>query len=347
MSVVVLSRTISTAETQPSHLSWREMPELNIAITGITGSLGTALSKYLLANYGQSLRRLVGISRKWQDQDRLRKELNNDFRLRLFIGDIRDYERLEMAFNGIDFVIHAAALKALVVCQYNPTEAIRTNIDGTENVLRAAKNCRVKKVLVISSDKATQAGVNMYGATKAVVENLTVAYNAYTGTHGTRYAAVRYGNVANSSGSVIPLFLEQKASGKLTLTNEYMTRFMITMPDAVKFVMSCLEQMQGGEVFIPHLSSAKIMDIAKTIAPDAIIETVGVRPGEKIHEIMISPDEAYRTRDMGWGYVVHPQFPFWDQKYDTGGSPVPAYWTYSSASANRLSPDDIKILLES
>ena len=323
------------------------MPELNIAITGITGSLGTAISKYLLANYGQSLRRLVGISRKWQDQDRLRKELNNDFRLRLFIGDIRDYERLELAFNGIDFVIHAAALKAITVCQYNPTEAIRTNIDGTENVLRAAKNCGVKKVLVISSDKATQAGVNMYGATKAVVENLTVAYNSYTGGNGTRYSVCRYGNVWGSSGSVVPLFLEQRNSGVLTLTNEYMTRFLITMANAVKFILNSLEQMKGGEVFVPHLPSIKITDVAKTIAPDAKIETIGIRPGEKVHEIMISPDESYRTRDKGWSYVVHPQFPFWDQKYEMSGSPVPAYWTYSSASADRLSQDDIKILLES
>lgn len=317
-----------------------------VAITGITGSLGTALSKeLLLKKYG--LARLVGISRKWQDQEKLSAELGNDPRLRLFIGDVRDVDRLRMALVGVDYVIHAAAIKSLPACQYNPVEAIATNIIGTENVLQASLDCGVRKVAVISSDKASQAGINIYGVTKAAAENLAVAYNSYSANHKTRYSAFRYGNVWGSSGSVVPLFISQRDSGKLTLTHPKMSRFWIKMEDAVAFILRGVEAMVGGEIFVPHLSSSRIIQLARAIAPEAEIEIIGIRSGEKLHETMIVPEEAYRTKDVGWAYRIEPQFKFWDSESGyMGGSSVPIDWTYSSASATSLSDDALKVMLK-
>ena len=318
----------------------------SVLITGVTGTLGTALCKRLLLGDDAPIR-LVGISRKWQDQDRLRNELNNNPRLRLFIGDIRDIERLRLAMRGIDIVIAAAAMKSIVDCQYNPTEAISINILGTQNTLQAALENDVERVVVISSDKASQSGINMYGVTKAACENLTVAYNSYSSRWKTKYSALRYGNVSLSSGSVIPLFIEQKKSGFLTVTDTRMSRFVITIDQAVEFVLNCIENMIGGEIFVPHLPSAKVVDIAYAIAPEAEMKVTGIRPGEKLHEVMIAPDEAYRTRDLGWAYQVEPQFPFWaGAKFPVSGSPIQEGWTYSSASAPRLSIDDIKVILD-
>lgn len=316
-----------------------------VAITGITGSLGTAISQeLLLPKYGTA--RLVGVSRKWQDQDKLALVLGNDPRLRLFIGDVRDLDRMRMALVGVDYVIHAAAMKSIPACQYNPREAIATNITGTENVLQAALDCGVKKVAVISSDKASQAGVNIYGVTKAATENLAVAYNSYSANHKTRYSAFRYGNVLGSSGSVVPLFISQRESGRLTITHPKMSRFWIKMEDAVAFILRGVEAMVGGEIFVPRLSSSRIVQLARAIAPEAEIEIVGIRPGEKLHETMIVPEEAHRTKDVGWAYRIEPQLKFWDSESGyVGGSPVPMDWTYSSASATPLSDDDLKVML--
>lgn len=322
---------------------WRDS---NILITGITGSLGTALTKRLLSR-DDAPRRLVGISRKWQDQARLRAEMNNDPRLRLFIGDVRDKERLLTAFRGVNYIIHAGAHKDVVSAEYDAPEAIATNVIGTQNVLWAAMECKVSRVLVVSTDKASDP-INTYGKTKSLAESLAVCFNSYSGSSGTRYSAARYGNVAGSSGSVIPLFRQQKEKGVLTITSADMSRFWISMDRAVDFVLTCLSVMIGGEIFVPHLPSAKVVDVAAAIAPEAKLEVVGVRPGEKIHETMITPSEAYRTRDQGWAYVVYPQYHFWDSRYPEkmSGSPVPADWTYSSASAPHIGGSDLKLLVQ-
>jgi len=316
-----------------------------VGITGITGSLGTALSKELLRPE-YNISRLVGISRKWQDQDRLRKELGDNDRLRLFIGDIRDIDRLRLALDGVEYLVHAAAIKSVPACWYNPTEAVSINGQGTINVLQAARDAGVKRVIVISSDKAVApASGNLYGATKAVCESVTVSYNNYSASRQTRYAVARYGNVVGSSGSVVPLFINQRENGKLTITHPKMTRFWITMSEAVHFVIQSMESMLGGEIFVPHLPSSRITTLASAIAPGLEIETIGIRPGEKLHEVMLTPDEAPRTKDLGWAYRVEPQERTWGGLPYIGGSPVPADWVYSSASATRLGEDELRGML--
>ena len=317
----------------------------SVAITGITGSLGTALSKELLKPE-YNISRLVGISRKWQDQDRLRHELDNDDRLRLFIGDIRDVDRLKLAFDGIEYLFHAAALKDVKSCWYNPVEALTINGIGTVNVLQASRDCGVRKVIVISSDKGVApASGNLYGATKAVCESVAVSYNNYSASRKTRYSVARYGNVVASSGSVIPLFFSQKETGKLTITHDKMTRFWITMPEAVRFVIHSMESMLGGEIFVPHLPSSRITTLASVIAPDAELEVIGIRPGEKLHEIMLTQDESPRTDDLGWAYRVKPQEKTWGGPAYMGGSPIPSDWIYSSASAERLGESELRNML--
>ena len=317
----------------------------SVAITGITGSPGTALSKELLKPE-YNISRLVGISRKWQDQDRLRKELGDDDKLRLFIGDIRDIDRLRLALDGVEYLVHAAAIKSVPACWYNPTEAVSINGQGTINVLQASRDAGVKRVIVISSDKAVApASGNLYGATKAVCESVAVSYNNYSASRQTRYAVCRYGNCVASSGSVIPLFLSQKESGKLTITHPKMTRFWITLDEATHFILKSMESMLGGEIFVPHLPSSRITTLASMIAPEAEIETIGIRPGEKLHEGMLTPDEAPRTKDLGWAYRVEPQERTWGGLPYIGGSPVPADWIYSSASATRLGEDELRGML--
>src|SRR3990167_477582 len=313
----------------------------NVMITGVSGTLGSALSKELLSpEYG--IRRLAGIARKGQPVEALQRSLD-DSRFRPLIGDIRDIDRLRIAFRRIDYIFHAAAFKSVNLGEYNPGEILSINGDGTKNVLQVALECGVKKVIFISSDKATLP-VSTYGKSKALGESLVVAWNSYGGADGTRYACARYGNVCGSAGSVIPLFLQQRESGKLTVTHQKMTRFWMTIQQACKFVIRCMERMQGGEIFVPRLPSAPVMQIASAIAPDAQIEIVGIRPGEKMHELMISPEESRRARDMGWAYRITPEFNSWGASY-TGGSPVPDGWAYSSASAERLTDRELKGLL--
>ena len=313
----------------------------NILITGVSGTLGSALSRELLSpEYG--IRRLAGIARKWQPIETLQRELD-DSRFRPFIGDIRDLDRLQIAFRKVDYIFHAAALKSVDLCEYNPSEALATNCLGSQNVLRAALDCGVKRVILVSSDKSCLPQ-NTYGKTKALSESLAIAWNSYSGGDGTRFSCARWGNVVGSSGSVIPLFLRQREKGKLTITHQKMTRFWMTIQQACKFVIRCMQEMVGGEIFVPRLPSAPIMQIASVIAPQAEIEIVGVRPGEKMHELMIAPDESWRTRDMGWAYRIAPEYNFWGASY-TGGSPVPSEWAYSSASAQRLSDDEVGSLI--
>ena len=315
----------------------------NVLITGVTGSLGNALSRELLRpEYG--VKRLAGMARKWQPMEALERELN-DKRFRAFIGDIRDIERLRTAFRGVDYVFHAAALKAIHYAEYDPRETLLSNCNGTSNVLQAAMECDVKRVMAISSDKACDPS-SSYGASKKMTEVLAVGYNSISGAEGTRYAACRYGNVVRSAGSVIPLFEAQALTGKLTITNPKMSRFAITMPQAVEFVIKCMSEMLGGEIFIPKLPSTLVMDLVKAIAPEAEIELIGLRPAEKMHEAMVSRHESHRTKELDWAFRIEPSFTFWDSDLTyPGGSPVGEGWEYNSASAIRLTVDEIKGLL--
>ena len=230
--------------------------------------------------------------------------------LRYFLGDIRDVDRMRRAMRGIDVVIHAAALKQVPACEYNPGEAVKTNVDGARNVIEAAIDSGVKKVLGLSTDKAVNP-VNLYGATKLCAEKLLVQGNAYSAPGGTRFSCTRYGNVLGSRGSVIPVFRAQRPSGRITVTDRRMTRFWLTLEQGVRFVLDCVERMCGGEVFIPKIPSMKILDLAEAIAPECEVDVVGIRPGEKLHEMMISRDEARHTLDAGDRFVILPEHPWW------------------------------------
>jgi UDP-N-acetylglucosamine 4,6-dehydratase/5-epimerase len=316
-----------------------------ILITGGTGSLGSALCRYF-ASREEHPNRLVIYSRRWEAQGTLRRELGNPNWMRWINDDIRDYDRLETAMRDIDYVIHTAAYKSVPDAEYNPLQAIHVNVLGTANVLRAALQNMVGKVLVISTDKAVSA-INTYGRSKALCESLTVAYNTYSGGAMPRFAVARYGNVATSSGSVIPLFQELAKRGSITVTNPLMTRFFVTMDQAVEFVLRCLDSMQGGEIFVPKLKAASIMTVVRAIAPGTEVEIIGERPGEKEHEELLSTEEIRtgRVYDMGSMYYIAPQFPFWDASYQPSGSLVRNDFSYTSldafGGASRLSVDDI------
>ncbi|TBR14788.1 NAD-dependent epimerase/dehydratase family protein, partial [bacterium] len=245
-------------------------------------------------------------------------------------GDIREKDRLERAMDGANIVIHAAALKQVPVCEYNPFEAVKTNILGAQNIIEAAIDHNIDKVMAISTDKAVNP-VNLYGATKMCMEKLFVAANSYVGSNrSTRMACVRYGNVVGSRGSVIPLFKKQRACGKLTITDKDMTRFWITLEEGVGFVVKCVELMKGGEVFVPKIPSMSIMDLAKTIAPECGHKFTGIRPGEKLHEVLISRDESRRVLEFKDFFIIHPDFHFWSDVGIKGGKPIVASFEYNS-----------------
>lgn len=278
-----------------------------ILITGGTGSFGKACAKILLAQHNPHIVRIY--SRDELKQWEMRNELGNDPRLRFFIGDVRDLQRLKRATEGVNILIHAAALKQVPVCEYNPIEAIRTNVDGAVNIIDAALDNNIEKVLAISTDKAVNP-INLYGATKLCAEKLFVQANNYRGAkRDTKFSVARYGNVLGSRGSVVPLFHKQKISGTLTITHPDMTRFWITLPQAVHFVLDSLSSMRGGEIFIPKLPSMKVMDIANIIAPQAKLAHIGKREGEKFHEHLIIRAEASYTYELEEKYVIVPSFP--------------------------------------
>jgi UDP-N-acetylglucosamine 4,6-dehydratase len=254
----------------------------------------------------------------------------NDPRLRYFIGDVRDRERLVRAMHGVDIVVHAAALKQVPACEYNPMEAIKTNIMGTANVVEAALDAGVKKVLTVSTDKAVSPA-NLYGATKLAAEKLTIQSNAYAGGSATRFSCVRYGNVVGSRGSVVPLFLKLRSTGKVTITDDRMTRFWLSLDQGVRFVIDSIEQMEGGEVFVPKIPSTKVTDLARAIAPDAKLEIIGIRPGEKLHEMLISEDEARHTIELDKMYVVQPAEATWfGYSWKDKGKELKEGFSYSS-----------------
>lgn len=288
----------------------------SVLITGGTGSLGQELTKYLLEN--TRVRRVAIFSRDELKQMQMRAQFENDSRLRWFLGDIRDLERLKRAFNNVDFVIHAAALKQVDTGEYNPMEFIKTNILGSQNVIDAAIDTKVKRVIALSTDKASSP-INLYGATKLTADKLFIAANNYSFSYGTTFSVVRYGNVMGSRGSVIPFFRKLAASKKaLPITDLRMTRFWISLDHAVKFVVDSLEMMSGGELYVPRIPSMKIIDLAKAVAPESPLEEIGMRPGEKLHEEMISADDSRRTIILKDRFLVMPVVAEWGFKAPAG-----------------------------
>ncbi len=279
-----------------------------ILVTGGTGSFGKKFIKVMLEEYHPA--KIIIYSRDELKQHEMRISGYNHEALRYFIGDVRDIERMRRAFNNVDIVVHAAALKQVPACEYNPMEAVKTNILGSSNVIDAALDMGVEKVLALSTDKAVSP-VNLYGATKLAAEKLFIQSNAYAGGKATRFSCVRYGNVVGSRGSVVPVFLKQRKSGIVTITDERMTRFWISLEQGVRFVISNIEQMHGGEVFVPKIPSMKVLDLASTLAPDAKVNVIGIRPGEKLHEVLISSDEARTTVELDDMFVVQPAAALW------------------------------------
>jgi UDP-N-acetylglucosamine 4,6-dehydratase len=279
-----------------------------ILVTGGTGSFGKKFIEIMLEEYHPE--KIIIFSRDELKQHEMRVKGFNHPSLRYFIGDIRDYPRLKRAFEGVDFVVHTAALKQVPACEYNPMEAVKTNVLGSGNVIDAALDTGVERVIALSTDKAVNP-VNLYGATKLAAEKLFVQSNAYAAGKKARFSCVRYGNVVGSRGSVVPIFLQQKNAGVITITDERMTRFWISLDQGVRFVIRCLEEMHGGEVFVPKIASMKVRDLAAAIAPKARIDIIGIRPGEKLHEVLISEDEARTVVDMEDMYVVQPAEAFW------------------------------------
>ncbi len=309
-----------------------------ILITGGTGSFGRRFASIVLSRWKNV--KLIVFSRDELKQYEMRQAGLNHDNMRYFIGDVRDVNRLRRAFRNVDIVVHAAALKQVPACEYNPHEAILTNIIGAQNVIEAALDCNVSKIIALSTDKAA-APVNLYGATKLVSEKLFVQANSYSGQQGTRFACVRYGNVVGSRGSVVPLFKKQLQTGTITITDKRMTRFWITLEQGVRFVLSSLNMMSGGEVFVPKLPSMNIMDLATAIAPECDVKFIGIRPGEKLHEAMISVDEAPQTLALPDRYVLQPAHAWWGQS-NLGGEEVPDGFSYvSNVNDNWLSNADL------
>jgi UDP-N-acetylglucosamine 4,6-dehydratase len=303
----------------------------SILITGGTGSFGKRFVRTVLDE--TDVRRVVVLSRDELKQLEMHQAFEGDSRLRFFIGDVRDRDRLHRAFFEIDFVVHAAALKQVPAAEYNPFEAVKTNVHGAQNVIDAAIERGVERVVALSTDKACSP-VNLYGATKLVSDKLFVNGNAYAGGTKTRFSVVRYGNVVGSRGSVIPYFKQLAPTGVLPITDERMTRFWITLDQGVHFVLDSLENMHGGELFVPKIPSMRVVDLAQAMAPDAELRPVGIRPGEKLHEEMISVSDARSTVDQGDRYVLLPQLDFWQPEQVTG-TPLPDGFSYASDTNDR------------
>lgn len=314
--------------------------DASVLVTGGTGSFGKHFIQHLLDTH--SPRRIIVFSRDELKQSEMSATFR-DPRLRFFIGDVRDHDRLRRAFHDVDIVVHAAALKHVPVIEYNPFEAVKTNILGAQNIIQAAIDEGVDRVIALSTDKASSP-VNLYGATKLVSDKLFVHGNVYS-PNGTRFAVVRYGNVMGSRGSIVPLFRRLAASGRIPITDTRMTRFVITLAQGVRFVESSLERMRGGEVFVPRIPSVRITDVATAIAPDAEQHVVGIRPGEKLHEEMISADEARRTTDDGDRFTIHSEL---DRTLDAlADRLVPDGFRYASDTNDHwLDVDEIRALLE-
>lgn len=316
----------------------------SILITGGTGSFGKAFLRHVLDTHDPH--RLVIFSRDELKQYEMRQLFGDDPRLRWFLGDVRDRHRLTRAMHLVDYVVHAAALKQVDTAEYNPFEFVQTNVTGSQNVVDAAIESGVKRVVALSTDKASSP-INLYGATKLVADKLFISANHYAANHVTRFAVVRYGNVMGSRGSVVPLFRQLAAEGKsLPITDKRMTRFWITLEQAVKFVEDSFELMQGGELYVPRIPSMRILDLVEAVAPDAVTHEVGIRPGEKLHEEMISIDDGARTVTLADRYVVQPTIATWGYQQPVGGEPVPEGFHYRSDSNDQwLTVEHLRTML--
>lgn len=321
-----------------------------VLVTGGTGSFGSAFAKSVLERYSPA--RLVIFSRDELKQHEM--QIDPAFAgqdcMRFFIGDIRDQSRLESAMRDVDYVVHAAALKQVTTAEYNPFECIHTNVLGAENVVQAAIRAGVRKVVALSTDKAANP-INLYGASKLASDKIFVAANNMAGSVGTRFSVVRYGNVLGSRGSVVPLFRQLLATGtnELPITDGRMTRFWITLERGISFVLSSLELMRGGEIFVPKIPSADLLVLARAMAPDVSYRSVGIRPGEKLHEVMISEDDSRTTVELDDRYVIKPAYQWWDGEGagDIGGTPVTEGFTYASnRNTETLSVEQMRDLLE-
>ena len=324
-------------------LDWSET---SVLVTGGTGSFGNKFVEIMLNRYRP--RRLVVFSRDELKQSEMMARFQHRIdhpSLRFFVGDVRDQARLERAMHGVDVVFHAAALKQIPSCEYNPFEAIQTNVIGAENVINAAIDAGVTRVVMISSDKAVNP-INLYGATKLCAEKLFVQGNAYGFPRGSVFSVVRYGNVIGSRGSVIPLFAAQRASGRVTVTDRAMTRFWIRLEQGVEFAIRCAELMRGGEIFVPKIPSMRIMDLVTTVASGCTIEDIGIRPGEKLHEILISEDESRQALEYDEMFVIEPLYPSWTfRSWEGGKRPAPGFRYSSDANSVWLSPAEMRELI--
>lgn len=322
-----------------------ELGGSSILLTGGTGSFGKAFIQHALAELDP--KRLVVLSRDELKQYEVRRHFGDDPRLRWFIGDVRDRRRLERAMHGVDYVVHAAALKQVDTGEYNPFEFVQTNVFGSQNVIEAAIDTGVRKVVALSTDKASSP-INLYGATKLCADRMFISANHYAATHPTRFCVVRYGNVMASRGSVIPFFRSLAERGEsLPITHKEMTRFWITLPQAVRFVVDSFDMMHGGELFVPRIPSMRIVDLAQAIAPGGPMHEVGIRPGEKLHEEMIAVDDARRTLRLTDRYVVQPHIAGWGYEPPDDGTPVPEGFAYRSDSNDLwLDTDQLRELID-
>jgi len=321
-------------------MNWSEQVVL---VTGGTGSFGRKFVELMLREYKPQ--KLIVFSRDELKQHDMRASGFDHPSLRFFIGDVRDAQRLERAFSGVTVVVHAAALKQVPACEYNPFEAIQTNIIGGRNVIDAAINRGVRRILALSTDKAVNP-INLYGATKLCAEKMFIQANAYSGTQDTRFSCARYGNVLGSRGSVIPVFQEQRKRGKITITDSRMTRFWITLEQGVRLVIRGIEQMHGGEIFVPKIPSMKLVEMAEAIAPGCDMEAVGIRPGEKLHEVLLSEDEARHALELDDMYVIQPAHPWWRKENWKQARPLPEGFRYTSDNNPQwLSAEDLYELI--
>jgi UDP-N-acetylglucosamine 4,6-dehydratase len=319
----------------------------SVLVTGGTGSFGKRFIETILRHHRPA--RIVVLSRDELKQHEMRSRppfdtLGKDT-IRYFVGDIRDRPRLMQAFRGVDVVIHAAALKQVPACEYNPFEAVKTNIVGAENIIDVAIERRVERCVALSTDKACNP-VNLYGATKLCSDKLFVAGNSYAGSSPTRFSVVRYGNVVGSRGSVVPFFLRKRHEGKLPITHLEMTRFWITLDQGVDLVMKSLERMRGGEIYVPKIPSMRITELAQALAPDVEQVVVGIRPGEKLHEVMISRDDARHTREFDDHYVIEPDFVWWEKRPRREGNACTEDFQYSSeTNTSWLNRDELRAMV--
>jgi UDP-N-acetylglucosamine 4,6-dehydratase len=322
-------------------MNWTEQ---NVLVTGGTGSFGRKFVEIMLREYRPQ--KLIVFSRDELKQHEMRAAGIDHPSLRYFLGDVRDQQRLERAFSGVSVVVHAAALKQVPACEYNPFEAIQTNINGGKNVIEAAINCGVRRIVALSTDKAVNP-INLYGATKLCAEKMFVQANAYAGAQDTRFSCARYGNVVGSRGSVIPVFMQQRARGRITITDPRMTRFWITLDQGVRFVMRCIEQMHGGEIFVPKIPSMKLLDMAQAIAPECQIDCVGIRAGEKLHEVLLSEDEARTAMETDDMFVIQPAHSWWRKDNWKSAAPLAEGFRYASDSNSQwLTAEDLYRLVD-